>query len=129
MTTIVGNSGKVKIGSVYSAEVMEFSLEISAQMVEDSELTDAWNTFKAGSKGWKGSVTVAFDPTDSSGQEAMSEGATITLGLYPAGSGAGAAYYSGSAVIESRGLDVKRNGVITRQISFQGSGALAQSTV
>jgi len=129
MTTIVGNAGKVKVGSVYVAEVSEFSLEISAQMVEDSELTDAWNSFKSGGKSWKGSATVMFDPTDTSGQEAMSEGASITLGLYPAGSGSGATYYSGTALIESRGLDVKRNGIITRQISFQGSGALTQSTV
>lgn len=129
MTTIVGNSGKVKVGSVYVAEVTEFSVEMAAAMVEDSELTDGTDTFKAGSKNWKGTATVQFDPTDTNGQEAMIEGATITLGLYPAGSGAGSTYFSGSAVIESRSLDVKRNSTIQRQISFQGSGAYTQSTV
>lgn len=129
MTTIVGNAGKVKVGSVFSAEVVEFSIEASAQMVEDSELTDAWDTFKAGSKRWKGSATVHYDPTDTNGQEALSEGATITLGLYPAGSGSGSTYYSGTALVESRSVEVKRNGIIERQISFQGSGTLSQATV
>ena len=128
MTTVVGNSGVVKVGAAIIKEVVEFSIDESAQMVEDSELTDAWDTFKAGSRRWKGSLTVHLDPTDTAGQELLVPGQTVSLLLYPFGSGVGNTYYTGSAVIESRGVDVKRNGVVERQISFQGSGAFTQGT-
>jgi hypothetical protein len=129
VTTHIGNQGKVKVGSSFVAEVKEFSLSVEATVADDTVLGDTWETHLVGTKKWSGSITCQWDETDANGQETLSVGASVTLGLYPEGSDSGATYLSGTATVTQVAYNVSLNGVVTRAISIQGNGALAESTV
>lgn len=130
MTTHRGNSGKAKIGGSNTvAELTAVEISESAAVIDDSQLSDDWDTHLIGSKSWKGTMTCWWDETDAAGQEACVIGAPITFGFYPAGDGSGATYRSGSGTVTSVGHTVARNQTVGRTIEVTGNGPLAQATV
>jgi len=129
MATHTGSEGLVKLGTDTVAEVRDWSVSQTANMVEDSSQNDSASTFKAGRSSWTAEVNCMWDETDSTGQEALTIGASVTLNLYPEGATTGDKYYSGTALVQSIGVTVPdSNGMITRSVSLQGTGALSIST-
>lgn len=130
MTTHIGSEGSVAVGANAIGEVTAFSYETSVEIVPDGALGDTWDTHKAGSKKWSGSVSCNFDPDDTNGQAAMTEGASVTLNLYPEGSGSGANYVTGTVTISNVQTNVNGNNEITSAtFDFVGNGAATRSTV
>lgn len=129
MATHTGSEGLVKLGTDTVAEVRDWSVSQTANMVEDSSQNDSASTFKVGRSSWTAEVNCWWDETDSTGQEALTIGASVTLNLYPEGATTGDKYYSGTALVQSIGVTVPdSNGMITRSVSLQGTGALSIST-
>jgi len=116
-------------GSNVVAEVSEFSLETSAEIIDDTVMGDTWKTHLVGFKEFSGSLTCFWDETDTNGQEAMDEGASVTINLLPEGIASTAAYWWGVATITRMTLNASKDGVVTRGFDFQGNGALTQTTV
>jgi len=131
MATHWGVEGVVKVGSVTIAEVTQFEVTSSVAPVVDTSLGDTWETHIASSgiKSWSGSLTCHWDETDTTGQGALTIGASVTLNLYPEGSTTGDIYYSGTASITELGVSVTEGDTIKRTFSFKGNGALVESTV
>ena len=135
MATHVGKEGSVYVGANQVAEVVSFELVETADVeaTEDTALGDEWKTFKSGSdveKQWSGSIVCHWDETDTNGQEAMTNAASVTLNLYVEGNSSGDTYYTGTAIINEIGVSVTNNRAITgRTFAFIGSGALSQTTV
>jgi len=125
----IGNTGIVKVGANTVAEVHGWTLETSAVAVTTTNLAAAWETRITGSKDWKASIEVAWDETDTTGQEVLIEGASVTIGLYPEGGGAGATYHTGAAIVERRGMTVSRNNTTMISLDLVGDGALTTTTV
>lgn len=128
MTTHIGKEGQVLVGANVVAEVTGFSLTTNAAIVDDTELSDDWESNKAGNMNFNGSVDCHWDETDTLGQGAMVEGAQVTLNLYPMGTATGAKYFSGLATIESINYGTGINQTVTAAFSFKGSGALTRPT-
>ena len=74
-------------------------------------------------------MTCHWDETDTNGQEALSIGASVTLGLYPEGDASGAQYFSGTATVTEIGRPVTQDEITNVTFSFLGNGALAKDTV
>lgn len=131
MATHHGKNGVVKSGSNAVAEIQEWSVEETAKTADDTAMNDTWETHIAGQtiNSWDGNLTCSWDETDTNGQQTLTVGASVVLNLYPEGTGAGATYKTGTATITKVGLDVKRDGVVKRSFSFQGNGALSETTV
>jgi hypothetical protein len=129
MATHHGKNGVVKVGSNAVAEVDRWSARESVDTVDDTAMGDAAQTHLTGIPGWSGQITCHWDETDTNGQEALTIGASVTLNLYPEGAASGATYKTGTATITEIGLDVTKNGVVSREFSFTGNGALSQTTV
>lgn len=129
MGTHHGKDGVVKVGSDTIAEVKEFNVESSVEITDDTAMGDAWKTHKAGQKSWSGSLNCQWDETDTTGQEALTEGASVTLNLYPEGAGSGAKYLTGTATISNITVAAAMDGIVARNFQFTGSGALAWATV
>ena len=105
MATHTGSAGVVKVGANTVAEVRNWSLDQSQDTVETTKLGDTVKTFKTTLSASSGTVDCFWDETDTTGQGAMTIGATVTLNLYPEGADSGdTAYYSGSAIINSIGV-------------------------
>lgn len=129
MATHHGKHGVVKVGSNTVAEVDRWSVRESVDTVDDTAQADTAMTHLVGIPGWSGSLSCHWDETDTNGQEALTIGASVTLNLYPEGAGSGATYKTGTATITEIGIEVTKNGVVSREFSFTGNGALAQTAV
>jgi hypothetical protein len=128
MATYLGKDGVVKVGASEVAEVVDFSVNESADTHDDTSKGDDWRTFKAGHKTWTGELTCRYDPTDTTGQGALAIGAEVSLVLQPIGGTAGNPELTGTALITSVGDEFPLEGLAARSISYQGSGALTHGT-
>jgi|TARA_R100000353_G_scaffold58238_3_gene45985 hypothetical protein len=129
MATHKGSEGIVKIGSNTVAEVTGFSFDETADTIEDTELSDSARTYVSDLTSFSGSIDCMWDETDTTGQGAMTAGASVTLNLYPEGATTGDTYYSGTALITSISRANAIGAMVTASFSFQGTGALTASTV
>ena len=91
-------------------------------------MSDSAKTFRAGQTTWTVNIECMFDDTDSTGQEAMTIGATVSVNLGPEGAGTGAYQYSGSAIVTGFGAANAKGSEVTRNFTLQGNGALTIGT-
>jgi predicted secreted protein len=129
MATHTGSEGTVKVGSNAIAEIRSFSIEESADTLEDTSMGDTARTYKSSLTTFTGSVDVLWDETDSTGQGALTIGSEVVLNLYPEGDTTGDVYYTGTAIVTGRTINSSYDGLIEMSISVQGSGALSETTV
>lgn len=129
MATHTGSEGTVKVGSNAIAEIRSFSIEQSADTLEDTTMGDTARTYKSSLTTYTGSIDVLWDETDTTGQGALTIGAEVTLNLYPEGDTSGDTYYTGTAIVTGRTINSTYDGLVEMSISVQGSGALTESTV
>jgi len=129
MATTIGSQGVVKVGANTILEVTGFTLEQSADTVEDTELTDTAKTFIADKSSWNGSIEGHYDGTDSTGQQALTIGASVSLDLYPEGETTGDQHFSGTGIITGISLSNAIGSTVTVSFTFQGTGTLTQAAV
>jgi len=128
MATHKGSEGTVKVGSNAVAEIRSYSIEESADTLEDTSMGDSARTYKPSLTSFSGSLDVFWDETDT-GQNALSIGSEVTLNFYPEGDTSGDTYYSGSAIVTGVSRTASFDGLVEASISVQGNGALTESTV
>jgi len=129
MATHTGSAGIVKVGTNAVAEVRSFTLDTSAEILEDTALTDTSRTYAVGKKGATVSVECWWDETDTNGQIAIAEGNQVTLNLYPEGSDSGDYYFSGTYLITGQSVSTPTDGIIESTFSATMTGALTRGTV
>ena len=131
MATHTGSEGTVRVGLNAIAEIRSYSLEETADTVEDTSMGDSYRTFKTTLKGWSGSVDVFWDETDTNGQVALVVGAEVTANFFPEGATAGQSekYYSGTAIVTGKTVTGSFDGMVESTITLQGTGALTLSTL
>ena len=129
MATHKGSEGTIKVGANAVAEIRSFSISQTGDTVEDTTMGDAARTYKPSLTSWSGSVEVYWDETDTNGQLALAVGAAVTLNAYPEGDGAGAYYYTGSAIVTGSTINSSFDGMVEASITVQGNGALTTTTV
>ena len=129
MATHTGSEGTVKVGTDAIAEIRAFTIEESADTLEDTSMGDTARTYKSSLTNFTGSIDVLWDETDTAGQGALTIGAEVTLNLYPEGGTTGDTYLTGSAIVTGRSVNSSFDGLVEMSISVQGNGALSTSTV
>ena len=129
MATHTGVSGLVKVGTSTVAEVRSFTLDTTAELLEDTALTDTSKTFQVGKKGATASIECFWDETDSNGQIAIAEGSQVTMALYPEGADSGDYYFGGTCLITSNSTSTPTDGMIEATFSATLTGALTRGTV
>lgn len=129
MATHTGSEGTVKVGANAIAEIRSFSIEETADTVEDTSMGDTYRTHKTTLKSFSGSVDVFWDETDTTGQGALTVGSEVTLNFYPEGAVSGDTYLSGTAIVTSKSVTSSFDGMVESSIKVQGTGALTPTTV
>ena len=128
MATHKGSEGTVKVGSNAVAEIKSYSIEESADTLEDTAMGDTARTYKSSLTSFSGSLDVFWDETDTNGQGALTIGSEVTLNVYPEGDAAGDTYYTGSAIVTGVSRSASFDGLVEASISVQGTGALTLLT-
>jgi len=129
MATHKGSEGVVKVGSNTVAEVRDWSISITADTLEDTTMGDTARTYKPSLTAATGSISCLWDETDTSGQNAMTAAAEITLNLYPEGSDSGDHYYTASVIITDETASAAYDGMVERNFNFTANGAVTFGTV
>lgn len=124
-----GSEGTVKVGANAVAGIRSFSIEESADTLETTVMGNTARTYLTSLTSWSGSVDVYWDETDTTGQGALTNGAQVTLNVYPEGDTSADTYYTGSAIVTGVSVSSSFDGMIEASISVQGTGALTQATV
>ena len=128
MATHHGKEGVVTAGGTGVGELTGFTLETTADVVEDTALTDATKSFVAGRTSFSGTLEMSYDETDSP-QQTLTAGTTIAFILAPEGNSSGDETFTGSGIVTGMSVNVTLDGITTRSVTFQGTGALTRGTV
>jgi len=128
MANHTGVDGLVTIGGVTVAELKGFSIEESANAIDNSTINDAASSVVAGRTSWTATIECQWDETDTTGQGAMTVGATVAVIFKPEGDTTGDANFTGSALITSVSRAIADEAVISQSFSLTGQGALVEGT-
>ncbi len=128
MATFKGKDGVVKVGSNAIGEVRNFSIEETADTIEDTSMGDAARTYKDSLTQFTASVDALFDDTDTA-QTAMTIGSEATFSFLPEGDSSGDYSMSGTGIVTSISRSQSYDGLVEISFSLQGSGALTIGTV
>lgn len=129
MASHIGKDGSVYVGSNAVAELIDWSIDTTANTVNDTVMGDTWETSKVTTKSWSGSINAQWDPSDTTGQEGLKEGDEVTLNMYPLGNTSGLVYWSGTIQVTGVSRTGSNPEIVKASVSFNGTGELTQSTV
>ena len=128
MATHKGSEGVIKVGANAVAEVTRFSVDETADTIENTALSNSAHSYVSDLVGFSGTIDCMLDETDTTGQGALTAGASVTLNLYPEGDTTGDTYYTGTAIVTSISRANAIGSMITATFSFQGTNALTSAT-
>jgi len=127
MATHTGSEGTIKVATTVVGELRSYSLEQTADTIEDTSMGDSSRTYKSALKGWSGSASLFFDEADA-GQLLLVLGTSIALKVYPEGASSGDKYYYGDAIITGSNISASFDGMVEAEVTFTGTGALTLGT-
>jgi len=128
MATHHGKEGVVTAGGTGVGELTGFTLETTADVVEDTQLSDSTKSFVAGRTSFSGTLEMSYDETDSP-QQTLTAGSSISFVLLPEGNTSGDEDFTGTGIITGMSVNNSMDAIVTRSITFQGTGTLTRSTV
>ena len=128
MATHFGKEGVVTAGGTGIGELTGYTLETTADVVEDTQLSDAGKTFVAGRTSFSGTLEMSYDETDTP-QQTLTAGTTISFILAPEGNSSGDETFTGTGIVTGMSVNISLDGITTRSVTFQGTGALTRGTV
>ena len=128
MATHHGKEGVVTAGGTAVGELTSFTIETTGDVVEDTQLSDSTKSFLAGRTSFSGTLEMNYDETDAQ-QETLTAGSEITFVLLPEGNTAGDQSFSGSGIVTGMSINNAMDAVVSRSVTFQGTGALTKSSV
>ena len=129
MATHKGSEGTVKSGANAIAEIRSYTITQTADTIEDTVMGDSARTYLSSLTSFSGSIECYWDETDTNGQLTLDPGSTVTINIYPEGSTSGDTYYTGSVIITEKSITASFDGMVEASFSFQGTGALSETTV
>jgi len=127
MATHTGSEGLIRIGTTTVGELRSYTLDQTADTIEDTSLGDTTRTYKAGLKGFTGSASLFFDEADA-GQLLIVVGTEISIKVYPEGNTAGDKFYEGSAIVTAYNISASFDGMVEAEMTFTGNGELTVGT-
>jgi hypothetical protein len=128
MATHHGKEGVVTAGGTAVGELTSFTIETTGDVVEDTQLSDSAKTFLAGRTSFSGTLEMNYDETDAQ-QETLTAGSSISFVLLPEGNDTGDQSFSGTGIVTGMSINNAMDAVVSRSVTFQGTGALTKSTV
>ena len=128
MATHHGKEGIVTAGGTAVGELTSFTIETTGDVVEDTQLSDSTKSFLAGRTSFSGTLEMNYDETDAQ-QETLTAGSSISFVLLPEGNTAGDQSFTGTGIVTGMSINNAMDAVVSRSVTFQGTGALTKSTV
>lgn len=129
MAKVRGNDGVVLVASNVVASVERFTLDETMEPIENTDLGTYVKEFAVGDTSWTANIECKWDKADTTGQGAMTIGASVTVSLQPEGNVTSDETRSGTALIIGRGAVSEKGSMVMQSFSLQGTGALTVGAV
>lgn len=130
MATVNGSDYRIYVttqNAVIAGETTS-SITINGTPIDTSSKDSDWNTAIMGSKSWEVSGSFTYDNTAGGEQEdmffALKAGSLVEVYWGKLTTTTRADGYTGNALITSISISAERDGVVTKDITFTGTGAL-----
>ncbi len=123
-----GKDGIVKLGANIM-KTTKWTLEETVPTADSTSQADTAATRLVGIPAWSGSADAWMDKSETTGQGALTIGASVTLNLYDDGVGSGQTYHSGTATVVGITRNADTGSTMSVSFRFQGNGALTHPTV
>ena len=133
-TTYKGKDGIVKVGANNIGQIRNFSVEQSADTIEDTSMGDTARTYKDSLTQFTASIDALFDQsnadsvTPDAAQVAITIGSTATFKFLPQGATTGDYQLSGEGIVTGITRTQSFDGLVEISFTIQGSGALTIGT-
>lgn len=124
-----GKNGKIKVSTNQVAEVTAWTITETVGVSDTTAMGDAAQTHLTDIPGWTAQVTAHFDPADTNGQNALTIGASVTIGVYSDGDASGKTYFTGTASVTNIGRSGALTGAVAFTADLTGNGALSRQVV
>lgn len=124
-----GCKGVVKVGNDTIAEVKDWSITETVEILDASVMGNCAKQKIKGMTDATGSITCMWDETDTAGQGAMTVGATVILNLYPAGEEVPGRFASFDAVISTVGVSASVDGFVETTFDLDISGGVTWAVI
>ena len=128
MAIVHGKEGVIKAGGSVISDVTGFGLETTGDVVETTALGESVKSFTTGTTSFSGNIDVNFNRGDSV-QNTLLAGSQIAFILYPEGATSGDRTYTGSGIVTGMSVNNSLDSMVTKSVTFQGTGALTIGTV
>jgi len=129
MPTATGNSGSLSFAAGAITELKTWSLDESAEPIDDTAMGDANKTSKAGLPGATGNIEVHYDQADAV-QESMDAGASGVLILFPKGNTSANPRITLTVQITGRGTSGAIDEILPQTFNYAlSSGAVVRDLV
>lgn len=128
MAKIVARNGVVEIGGSTVAEISSIQVDEAMEPIRSDNLNDTAQTNVAGDTSWTAQLECMWDKADTTGQEAMTIGASVTVSFLPEGAGTGNRELTGTALVQNRSIANAKQSMVTQSFSLVGSGALTHQS-
>jgi predicted secreted protein len=104
------------------------SVNYTNNAIDASDKSTEWDQFISGNKNWTASATFNLDNSASQQQKTLLQslvnGASVMIFIGELGSGSAIVEgMAGTAIVSAISETAERNGIITREVTFTGSGA------
>ena len=126
MAILEGWKGVVTIGGNAVAQIREYTENVTAEMMDATVMGVEYEQSIAGITSGTLELNCYMDPADTTGQGALTNGATVTVALRPNGTGSGEPQSTYTGIVEnlvvsanprenvSRNFTVRVNGTVDR---------------
>jgi hypothetical protein len=128
MATHHGKEGVVTAGGTAIGELTGFTIETTGDVVEDTQLSDSTKSFLAGRTSFSGTLEMNYDEADAQ-QETLTAGSEISFVLLPEGNTTGDQSFTGTGIVTGMSINNAMDAVVSRSVTFQGTGSLTKGTV
>lgn len=133
-TTYKGKDGIVKVGANNIGQIRNFSVEQSADTIEDTSMGDTARTYKDSLTQFTASIDALFDQsnadsvTPDAAQVSMTIGSTAQFKFLPQGATTGDYQLSGEGIVTGITRSQSFDGLVEISFTIQGSGPLTIGT-
>ena len=123
----VGGSGSGTGTDTWIAGEQSNSVDLNNNAIDASDKSTAWDQFISGNKNWAAQATFNLDNTATAQQKTLLQslvsGVKVKIFIGVIASNQRSEGIAGEALITAISESSERNGIVSRQVSFQGTGA------
>lgn len=122
--TVTGSAGIVTIAGQTLGEIRSFTIEETADTIDDTSMGDTHRSYKSSLKSFTASIDALFDEDDV-GQAEFTIGASVACVFRSEGTGSGLMERSGTGIVTGISINQSYDGLVETSFTLQGTGQLS----